>query len=94
VVVPVRPLFSGQVDVTSLHLDAPELSYIVREDGTTNIDFLMSAESDTTAADTSSASIRLDAIHIAQGKITYDDRQSVMSAELEGLEGVRRAHDG
>lgn len=86
VVVPVRPLFTGQVDVTSLHLDAPELSYIVREDGTTNLDFLMSAESDTTAADTSSASIRLDAIHITQGKITYDDRQSVMSAELAGLD--------
>lgn len=86
VVVPVRPLLSGQVDVTSLHLDTPELSYLVRQDGTTNIDFLTTSEADSTAADTSSATIRLDAIHISNGKIVYKDLQSVMGAELEGLD--------
>lgn len=86
VVVPVRPLFAGQVDVTRLHLDAPQLSYIVREDGATNIDFLMSADTDTTAAESGSSSIRLDLMSITNGTLTYEDRQSVMNVLLEGVD--------
>ncbi len=85
-VVPVRPLLSGQGGVTRLHLDAPHLSYIVREDGATNIDFLMSADADTTAAESGSSSIRLDLMSITNGTLTYDDRQSVMNVLLEGLD--------
>ncbi len=73
VTVPIFPLFSGNVEVKRLHLDTPDISYILFADGRTNIDFLMT-ETDTTATEASASSIQLDEITVVNGRITYDDR--------------------
>lgn len=85
VTVPILPLLSGNVEVKRLHLDTPDLNYIVLEDGRTNLDFL-TADSDSTAADTSASSIRLDEITVVNGRVTYDDRQSKTRFLAEGME--------
>lgn len=84
--VPIMPLLSGDVQVTRILADTPNLTYIVYEDGTTNIDFLFAEEEEVAADTTASSDIRLDEIQVMNGRIRYEDRQGGMSADIEGLD--------
>ncbi|MCA1803281.1 MAG: AsmA family protein [Rhodothermaceae bacterium] len=79
------PLLSGDVQVSRLDIDRLDFTYIVFEDGTTNIDFLTedaAVEPDTTE---DAMAIDLNQVRLTDARIAYDDRLSETYMLLDGL---------
>jgi hypothetical protein len=79
------PLLSGEVQVSRLDIDRLDFTYIVFEDGTTNIDFLTedaAVEPDTTE---DAMAIDLNRVRLTDARIAYEDRLSATYMLLDGL---------
>ncbi len=86
--VKIMPLLRSDYQISELVLNKPEIYYTVYEDGSTNIDFLMSeeeAEADTTE---SALSLAIPELTLRQGNLFYDDRSSGTGVEAKGLSGT------
>lgn len=83
-------IFGDQIEIKAISLDRPVVRAIVLEDGKANWDI---AKEDTTAvevaeettAEATKFKIGLKKFEINEGKISYDDRQSKMNAEIDTL---------
>jgi hypothetical protein len=78
--VKIFPLFSNKLDIAQLQIDKPEISYIVYDDGTTNLDPIMDALNDTTAvgADQQGWEIDLRRIVLNDASITYNNKPDTL----------------
>jgi len=79
------PLLSSEVQVSRLDIDRLDFTYIVYEDGTTNIDFLMDdMEVEPEPAD-DTMTIDLNRVRVTDARIVYDDRSEKTWMLLDGL---------
>jgi hypothetical protein len=78
--VKIFPLFSNKLDIARLQIDKPNISYIVFDDGTTNLDPIMDALNDTTAvgADQQGWEIDLRRIVLNEAIVTYDNKPDTL----------------
>ena len=86
IIISIEPfsLFGDRPSISSLSVNRPDLRYIVREDSTTNIDFLMPAEEE--PADTAEAfELSISAFGLNQASILYEDRTTGTTATLRNL---------
>lgn len=85
VAVKLWPLLSSEVQVSRLDIDRLDFTYIVYEDGTTNIDFLM--EDDAVEPETAedAMAIDLNRVRLSDARIAFDDRSSETYMLLDGL---------
>lgn len=79
------PLLSNEINVRRLDLIRPDLQYIVYEDGTTNIDFLLD-EAEEDVAEEDGPVVDINRIRVIDGNIRYRDYESLMEADLRDLD--------
>lgn len=82
--VKIFPLLSNKLDITTLQLDKPVVSYVVYEDSTTNVDPIMNALSDTTqvASDQPGWEIDLRRIVLKDASISYDSKPDAFMVDV------------
>jgi hypothetical protein len=87
IAVKIIPLLSNNLDVTRLQFDKPIVRYVVYADGSTNLDPIMDALSDTTAVakDQQGWEIDLRRIVLNDGAITYESKPDQMSVDIPSL---------
>lgn len=82
------PLLSGNLHVSRLDLDELFFSYVIYEDGTTNIDSLLAFLEEDEAPETeSTAQVDLSRVRFYNAEIGYRDLQDGTSMGLRGLNG-------
>ncbi|MFO7869801.1 MAG: AsmA-like C-terminal region-containing protein [Bacteroidales bacterium] len=84
----VLSVFSGEsIDIKEIMIHSPRIRLLTAQDSSVNYDILISSETDTTPADTSSSSfaLQLQKIQIQNAYIEYDDRPYDMYALLENM---------
>jgi hypothetical protein len=86
VTVKLIPLISGELKVNRLDIDSLDFTYIVFDDGTTNIDFLMA--DDEPGAASGGMTIDLNRVRVTDARIAYEDRSTDTGMLLEGLNMV------
>ena len=82
------PLLSNDIQVAELSLISPEISYRVFEEGTTNIDFLLSDESDEEASSEEGLSIAIPELILENAAINYMDESSGTNIQAGGMSGT------
>jgi hypothetical protein len=82
--VKILPLLSGDVNLTELSLNSPEIYYTIYEDSTSNIDFLL-AEEEAPATDEEGISLAIPSLVITNGKLHYNDHSSKTEILANGL---------
>lgn len=70
------PLISGDVNITELSLNSPEIYYTIYEDSTSNIDFLLADDPEEPATDEEGLSLAIPNLSISNGKLHYNDHSS------------------
>lgn len=83
------PLIGGEIAIGELSMISPDVNYIIYEDGTTNIDFLLElAEEDpeTAAEEESGYAIAIPYFTLRNASVLYDDRSEKTTMKLQGLD--------
>jgi hypothetical protein len=83
-----RPLLSGNLEVNRLDIDRLNFTYIIFEDGTTNLDSIlenMASEEPATEND-GSMNIDLQSVTVRNSRIGYTDRETDLTLLLTGLD--------
>lgn len=90
------PLISKKVQIAGISLDQPHFVYHVYKNGHTNLDGLIRAMSDTTAADTGSSSMPLDIRHfeLTDGYFGYVNDSTNTAAYLNNVDASAGIHYG
>ncbi|MEX2478754.1 MAG: AsmA-like C-terminal region-containing protein [Gracilimonas sp.] len=84
--VKIFPLLSGDINISELTLNSPEIYYSIYEDSTSNIDFLLaSSDPEAAEADEEGISLAIPNLVITGGKLHYNDLSSKMEILAEGL---------
>ncbi len=85
--VKIFPLLSNKLDISRLQLDKPVVQYLVYEDGSTNLDSITKALSDTTATGGNQEGWEVDLRRIVlnQASILYDSRPDSILVQVEKL---------
>jgi hypothetical protein len=83
--VSIIPLISGDVQVRRLDIDQVDFTYIVYEDGSTNIDFLMEEFEEEPDPEDEAMEIDLSGVRITDSRIAYEDRSTSTYMLLDGL---------
>ena len=83
------PLIGGEIAIGELSMISPDVNYIIYEDGTTNIDFLLKlAEEDPEAAaeEEPGYAIAVPSFTLSNASILYEDQAEQTSVQLRGLD--------
>ncbi|HET8864753.1 MAG TPA: AsmA-like C-terminal region-containing protein [Gracilimonas sp.] len=83
--VKIIPLISGDVNITELSLNSPEIYYTIYEDSTSNIDFLLADDPEDPATDEEGISLAIPNLSITNGKLHYYDHDSKTEILANGL---------
>ncbi|SMO80575.1 AsmA-like C-terminal region-containing protein [Gracilimonas mengyeensis] len=78
------PLLSDEIVLSELTLNSPRINYVVHEDSTTNIDFLLSEPAEETTSE-GSLSLSIPELTVNNGQLRYADETSAMLVTAEGL---------
>jgi uncharacterized protein involved in outer membrane biogenesis len=85
VAVKLLPLISGEIQVSRLDIDRLDFTYIVYDDGTTNIDFLMEDDAVEPEPTEDAMAIDLNRVRMTDARIAYYDRPAETYMLLDGL---------
>lgn len=82
------PLLSKTIEFAKIRIREPQFMYVVFEDGSTNIDFLMSTDSTSATSDSTSMAldINIDAFELSGGNFRYIDKSSNTDIHAQGLD--------
>lgn len=80
------PLLSNEISISELVLDKPVLNYLIYEDSTTNIDFLLTTEAEDTTEEDSGYEISIPEFTIHSATVSYSDITSQMSVDVRNLD--------
>ncbi|MDZ7806707.1 MAG: AsmA-like C-terminal region-containing protein [Gracilimonas sp.] len=83
--VKIIPLISGDVNITELSLNSPEVYYTIYEDSTSNFDFLLADDPEEPATDEDGISLAIPNLSITNGKLHYNDLSSKTEILADGL---------
>lgn len=79
-------LFGDQLSISNLDVRHPTVFYNVRDDSTTNIDFLLENFESEEEAETESGSISISGFELTGGAVHYTDQTTNSEIHLEGLD--------
>lgn len=83
------PLIGGEIAIGELSMIGPDVNYIVYEDGTTNIDFLLELveeDPETAAEEESGYAIAIPYFTLRNASVSYDDRSEKTTMKIQGLD--------
>lgn len=83
--VAVLPLLGGDLQIRKVLVDRLDARYRVAADGSTNLDFLFTAEADTVSSAASAPKLELERLEIRASTLRYDDLETDLRMRITGL---------
>ena len=81
------PLLRNKIDITEMKLNNPRFTYVIYEDGTTNLDFLLDEATDDTTEEAGYA-VAIPRFTITGARFGYDDRAENSTVRLHNLNAL------
>lgn len=82
------PLFGNRLNITEIRIDRPRFTYIIYEDGSTNLDFLTERETGDPADTTGGYTVDIPRFVVTNARLGYHDRGVQSEIRLNGLDAT------